>query len=133
MTYLLFVQIALPFLKRKVDHDELLVQLGIPRKSPEACIFCNTLSFLHHYEEEKDLQSGESRLPHWNKMCRKPRVERSEDVSSVGRNSDSEALQKIINKLSKVRNLKDLLLKHNHVPSAQFEKNNSLAHSWKGL
>ena len=76
----------------------------------------------HHYEGEKDLQSGESRLPHWNKMCRERRVERSEDVSSVGRNSDGEAHQKIINKLSDVHNLKDLHLKHHHMSSAQFKK-----------
>ena len=80
------------------------------------------VELLHHYEEEKDLQSGESRLPHWNKMCRERRVERSEDVSSVGRNSDGETHQKIINKLWDVRNLKDLHLKHHHMYSAQFKK-----------
>ena len=48
--------------------------------------------------------------------------ERSEDVSSLGQNSDSEAFQKIINKLSDVRNLKGLQLKHYHVSSAQFKK-----------
>ena len=30
--------------------------------------------FLHLYEKEKDLQSGEIRLPHWNNMCQKLRV-----------------------------------------------------------
>ena len=78
--------------------------------------------FLHRYEEEKDLQSGEIHLPHWNKMCQGTSRERSEDVSSLGQNSGSEAFQKIINKLSDVRNLKDLQLKHYHVSSAQFKK-----------
>ena len=55
-------------------------------------------------------------------MCRERRVERSEDVSSVGRNSDGEAHQKIINKLWDVRNLKDLHLKHHHMSPAQFKK-----------
>ena len=61
--------------------------------------------------------------------------ERSEDVSSVGKNSDGEALQKNFNKLSDVRNLKDLHLKHYHMSSAQFKKRttNSLGHCWKGL
>ena len=30
--------------------------------------------FLHRYEEEKDLQSGETHLPHWNKMWQETRV-----------------------------------------------------------
>ena len=30
--------------------------------------------FLHIYEEEKDLQSGETLMPHWNKMCQELRV-----------------------------------------------------------
>ena len=48
--------------------------------------------------------------------------ERSEEVTILGRNLDGEALQYIINKLSGVRNLKDLHLKHNHMSSAQFKK-----------
>ena len=55
-------------------------------------------------------------------MCRERRVERSEDVSSVGRNSDGEAHQRIINKLSDVHNLKYLHLEHYHMSSAQFKK-----------
>ena len=49
-------------------------------------------------------------------------LERSEDVSSSGKNSDGEALQKIVNKLSNVRNLKDFHLKPYHMSSAQFKK-----------
>ena len=30
--------------------------------------------FLHKYAEETDLQSGETRLPHWSKMCQETRV-----------------------------------------------------------
>ena len=30
--------------------------------------------FQHRYEEEKDLQSGDIRLPHWNKTCQERRV-----------------------------------------------------------
>ena len=30
--------------------------------------------FSHSYEEEKDLQSGEIHLPHWNQMCQETRV-----------------------------------------------------------
>ena len=93
-----------------------------PVKNSSSVILPQYAQFLHHFEGEKDLQSGESRLPHWSKMCRERRVERSEDVSSVGRNADSEALQKIINKLSDVRNLKDLHLKRCHMSSAQFKK-----------
>ena len=48
--------------------------------------------------------------------------ERSEDVSSSGKKSNGEALQNIINKLSDLRNLKDLHLKHKHMSSAQFKK-----------
>ena len=48
--------------------------------------------------------------------------ERSEEVSILGKNSDGEALQNIVNKLSDVRNLKDLHLKHYHMSSAQFKK-----------
>ena len=47
---------------------------------------------------------------------------RSEDDSSLGNNSDGEALQQIVNKLSDVRNLKDLQLKHYHISSAHFKK-----------
>ena len=48
--------------------------------------------------------------------------ERSEDVSSSGTNYDGEALRKIINKLSDVRNLKDLHLRHYHMSSTQFKE-----------
>ena len=48
--------------------------------------------------------------------------ERAEDISGLGKNSVGEALQRIINKLLNVRNLKDLHLKHYHMSSAQFKK-----------
>ena len=48
--------------------------------------------------------------------------ERSEEFSSLGRNPDGEALHNIINKLSDVRNLKDIHLKHHHMSSAQLKK-----------
>ena len=48
--------------------------------------------------------------------------ERSQDVSSLGKKTDSEALLKIINQLLDVRNLKDFHLKHYHMSSAQFKK-----------
>ena len=48
--------------------------------------------------------------------------ERSEDVSSLGKNSDGEALQKLSTSCSDVRNLKDLHLKHYHMSTAQFKK-----------
>ena len=47
--------------------------------------------------------------------------ERPEEVSSFGKKSGG-ALQTIINKLSDVRNLRDLRLKHYHMSSAQFKK-----------
>ena len=53
-------------------------------------------------------------------MSRISRV-RSKEVSILGRKSDGEALQKIISKLSDVRNLKDLHLKHYHMSTAQFK------------
>ena len=43
--------------------------------------------------------------------------ERSEDVSSLVKISDGEALQQITNRMSDVRNLKDLHLKHYHMSS----------------
>ena len=43
-------------------------------------------------------------------------------LSSLSKSSDGEAHQKSINKLSVVRNLKDLHLKHYHMSSAQFKK-----------
>ena len=52
--------------------------------------------------------------------------ERSEEVSILGRNSDGEALQNIVNKLSDVRNLKDLHQKHYHMSSAQFKQRTTL-------
>ena len=48
--------------------------------------------------------------------------ERSKEVSSLGKNSDGEALQNIINQLSDVENLRDLNLKHYHMSSAQFRR-----------
>ena len=76
---------------------------------------------LHRYEEEKDLQSGETHLPTLEQDVLGDTRERSE-VSSLGRNPDGEALQNIINKLMVVRNLKDLHLKHYHMSSAQLKK-----------
>ena len=73
-----------------------------PQKKRRSVNLLQYAELLHRYEGEKDLQSGESRLPPWNKMCQELRVGRSEDVSSFGRNSDGEALQKITNMLSDV-------------------------------
>ena len=54
-------------------------------------------------------------------MCQELRV--SDQMCRVfGRSPDGEALQNIINKLSDVRNWKDLRLKHYHMSSAQFKK-----------
>ena len=55
-------------------------------------------------------------------LCQKTSRGRSEDVSSMGKHSDGEALKKIINTLSDVSSLKDLRLKHYHTSSAQFKK-----------
>ena len=43
-------------------------------------------------------------------------------MSGFGKNSDGEALQKIINKSLDVRSLKDPNLKHYHISTAQFKK-----------
>ena len=52
----------------------------------------------------------------------------------MGKNSDGEALQKTVNKLLDVRNLKDLHLKLYHTSSAQFKKRPThLDIPWKGL
>ena len=48
--------------------------------------------------------------------------ERSEDVSSLGKKSDGEALRSIINKLSDYRNFRDFQQKHYHMSTAQFKK-----------
>ena len=48
--------------------------------------------------------------------------ERSEDASSLGKKSDGEALQNIVNKLTDVRNLKDFHRKNYHMSSAQIKK-----------
>ena len=48
--------------------------------------------------------------------------ERSEEVSSLVRSPDGEALQIVINELSHVRNLRDLHLTHYQTSSAQFKK-----------
>ena len=48
--------------------------------------------------------------------------ERSGDVSGLDKNANGEALQKIINKLLDVRNLKDLHLKHYYMSAAEFKK-----------
>ena len=78
--------------------------------------------FLHSYEEEKDLQSGEDPSATLEQDVSGNSRERSEEVSILGSNPDGEALRSIINKLSDVRNLKDLHLKHYHMSSAQFKK-----------
>ena len=54
-------------------------------------------------------------------MCQEPRVS-DQKTSRAWENSDGEALQNISNKLSDVRNLTDLHLKHYHMSSAQFLK-----------
>ena len=48
--------------------------------------------------------------------------ERTAEVSILSKNSDGEALQNIINKLSDERNLKGLHLKHYHMSTAQFKQ-----------
>ena len=48
--------------------------------------------------------------------------ERAEETSILSKKAEGEALRNIINKLSDERNLKDLHLKHDHMPTAQFKK-----------
>ena len=62
------------------------------------------------------------------------RVSDQEKSQAWAKKIDREALHNIINKLLDVRNLKDLHLKHYHVSSAQFKKeNNSVGCTRKGL
>ena len=125
MTNLLFVQIILPFLKTKIKMINLWCNLhpkkalkrkSLPiRKIPTPLRRRNGPPVLRDpcATPEQDV-SGTSR-------------ERSEDVSSLGKKSDGDALQKIINKLSDVHNSKDLHLKHfPHVFCTVQEENNSL-------
>ena len=82
MMNLLFVQTAPPFLKTKMIslfcnlHQEKnwwKKSVNLPQNA----------EFLHSYEEEKDLQSGETHLPHWNKTCQETRVG-GQEVSILG-------------------------------------------------
>ena len=73
MTNLLVVQIAQPFLQRKMKMINLLCNL-LPKKKRRNVNLLQYAEFLHRYEEEKDCHSGEIRLPHWNKMCQETRV-----------------------------------------------------------
>ena len=78
--------------------------------------------FLHRHEEEKGPPVWRDPSATLEQDVSGVSRERSEDVSSLGKKSDGEALQKITNKLSDVRNLKDLHLKHYHMSSAQIKK-----------
>ena len=115
MTNLLFVQIALLSLKKEDEDDKTLVQ--------PTSVLKRGCSAKRSVRTPLRRRKGP---PVW----RDPSVtleqdvsgtlrKRSEDVSSLGKKKDSEALQKIINKLLDVRNLKDLRLKHYHMSSAQ--------------
>ena len=55
-------------------------------------------------------------------MRQETRVSGSEEVSTLGRNPDGEALRNIVNQLSDERNQRDLYLKHCHMSTAQFNK-----------
>ena len=74
------------------------------------------------YGEDKDHQSGEIHLPHWNRMRQELRVSDQEKSQALAKNSDRETLHNNIKKLLDVRSLKDLHQKHYHVSSAQFKK-----------
>ena len=52
--------------------------------------------FLHRNEEEKDLQSGEIRLPQGNQMCQETRVSALRKARFFSKNQDGEALRNII-------------------------------------
>ena len=120
MTNVFFVQTTLPFLKRKMKMISLLCNL-YPKKKSRSMNLVQYAEFLHHYKEEKNLQSGEIRLPHWNKMYQEPRVS-DQKTSRIWENSDGEALQKIISNLSDVRNLRDLHLNHHHMSLQKIRK-----------
>ena len=102
------------------DEDDNLWCNLLTKKKRRSVNLLQDAEFLHRYEEE------------WTSIWRDPSAtleqdvsgttrERSEDVPTLGKNSDGETLQKITNKLSDVRNLKDLHVKHYHVSSAQFK------------
>ena len=71
----------------------------------------------HSDRRERDHQCGRIQLQHWNNRCQGTRTSEQR-----GKKSEGEAHRKIINKLSDERNLKDLHLKHCHMPTAQFKK-----------
>ena len=73
MIYLLFVQTVLPFLKTKMISLWCNLHQGMNRWQKSVNLPRNA-EFLHRYEEEKDLQSGETHLPHWSKMCQETRA-----------------------------------------------------------
>ena len=73
MMNLLLVQTVLLFLKMKMIslwcnlHQE-------KNRWKKSVTLPQNAELQHSYEEEKDLQSGEIRLPHWSKSCQETRV-----------------------------------------------------------
>ena len=65
MTDLLLVQTTLPFLKKKMK----MINFRCTLHQHGSVGLLQYAEFPHRYEAEKNLQSGEIRLPHWNKFC----------------------------------------------------------------
>ena len=75
------------------------------------------------YEEEKDLQSGEIRLPHWNKMCQEPRVSDQKTSRVWATNQMVKLSRKIIQQVVRCSQLEGPSPEAlPHMPSAQFKK-----------
>ena len=72
MTNLLFVQTALPFLKKMKMMNFWCNPHS--KKMRRSVKLLQHAEILHRYKEEKDLLSGEIRLPHWDKMRQGHRV-----------------------------------------------------------
>ena len=115
------------------EDDEPLVRPASKEKAPrrEASAICRVPTSLRRRKRHPVWRDPSSTLEQDVSATSR---ERSEEVSIIGKNSDGEALQNMVNKLLDVRNLKDLHLKHYHMSSAQFKKRTThFGHSWKGL
>ena len=100
--------------EEKYEDNESLVQLASEEKALKR-ESSSIRRVLARSRRRKDFQSGEIRVPHWNKVCQETRASDQKKSRVWAKNSYGEALQKITNKMSDVCNLKDFCLKYYHL------------------
>ena len=131
MINLLFVQIVMPILKRKMKMLNLWCNLHPVKKELKMWIFCKTQCSYIVTKKKKDLQFDEIHLSHWNKMYQEPPVSSQKTSRVRGKNSNMKFFRSFCKSCRIFVTWRIFTSKITTYLVHSLEESNSLGHFWK--